>query len=40
VLTTFAKAEQEIIAEAIGNAAEAARCWACEGIESCMNRFN
>lgn len=40
VLTTFAKAEQEIIAEAIDNAAEAVRCWAGEGIESCMNRFN
>jgi len=40
VLTTFAKAEQEIIAEAVGNAAEAVRCWAGEGIESCMNRFN
>ena len=40
VLTTFTRAEQEIIAEAIGNAAEAVRCWAGEGIESCMNRFN
>lgn len=40
VLTAFAKAEQETIAKAIDDAAEAARCWASEGIESCMNRFN
>lgn len=40
VLSTFAKAEKELIAPAIDKAAEAARCWADEGIESCMNRFN
>lgn len=40
VLSAFAKAERELIAPAIDAAAEAARCWADEGIESCMNRFN
>ena len=40
VLSTFAKAEKELIAPAIEKATEAARCWADEGIESCMNRFN
>lgn len=40
VLSAFAKAERDIIAGAVDNAVEAVQCWAGEGIESCMNRFN
>jgi len=40
VLSPFAKTERAAIDEAIGRAADAARCWATVGIEAAMNRFN
>jgi PTH1 family peptidyl-tRNA hydrolase len=40
VLAPFAEAEQPVIAEAITRAADAAECWATEGLEAAMNRFN
>ncbi|MHC4917465.1 MAG: aminoacyl-tRNA hydrolase [Planctomycetota bacterium] len=40
VLGRFGKEEEEVIAGAVRRAAEAVRCWAVEGIGSCMNGFN
>lgn len=40
VLGRFRAGEGEVISETIRRAAEAVRCWAEEGIEACMNRFN
>jgi len=40
VLSRPAAAERVLLDEAIGRAAEAALCWAREGIEVAMNRFN
>jgi len=40
VLGRFEPEEREAVARAIDTAAEAVRCWAAEGIEPCMNRFN
>ncbi len=40
VLGRFSIAEREVIARAVEDAAEAVACWAAEGIEDCMNRYN
>jgi PTH1 family peptidyl-tRNA hydrolase len=40
VLGGFRAAEEEVISAAVDRAAEAVRCWAAEGIDGCMNRFN
>lgn len=40
VLTRFRKDEREVIEEAIARAADCVAIWACEGIETCMNRYN
>jgi PTH1 family peptidyl-tRNA hydrolase len=40
VLSPFTRAEQDVVAEAVERAADAARCWVDEGIEACMNKFN
>ncbi len=40
VLDVFAPAERDIVVPAIARAAEVVACWAAEGIETCMNRFN
>lgn len=40
VLGRFAKAEQDFVAEMISRAADAALCWATEGIDATMNRYN
>ena len=40
VLSPFGRGEQDVVAEAVERAADAARCWMDEGIEACMNRFN
>ncbi len=40
VLGRFDKVEKETIGEAILTAADGVECWAAEGIETAMNRFN
>jgi PTH1 family peptidyl-tRNA hydrolase len=40
VLSRFDKAEMDTIDEAIAQAADGVECWAVEGIEAAMNRFN
>jgi PTH1 family peptidyl-tRNA hydrolase len=40
VLGRFRASEQPIIAEAIARAAQAVECWADQGLEAAMNRFN
>ncbi len=40
VLGRFRAEEEEIISNAIDRTTDAVRCWAVEGIEACMNRFN
>ncbi len=40
VLGRFGKEEEEAISGAVRRAADAVRCWAVEGIDSCMNGFN
>ncbi len=40
VLGRFRAGEEEVISETIRRSADAVRCWAEEGIEACMNRFN
>jgi len=40
VLGTFGKEDRELIERAVKEACEAVRCWAEEGIEACMTRFN
>jgi len=40
VLSTFTKAEQPLIEEAIRRAADAAECWMTEGPDVAMTRFN
>jgi len=40
VLDRFSGAERERMTEAVGIAAQAVACWANEGIEACMNKFN
>lgn len=40
VLGRFTAAERTVVADAIERAAEAVRCWAVEGVDACMNRFN
>lgn len=40
VLSTFRSDEQELVAEAVATAADAAEHWLAEGIESAMNTFN
>ncbi|HEX5470575.1 MAG TPA: aminoacyl-tRNA hydrolase [Lacipirellulaceae bacterium] len=40
VLSRFSASERPVVDEAIGRSAEAAECWATEGIEIAMNRFN
>jgi PTH1 family peptidyl-tRNA hydrolase len=40
VLGRFRASEQPIIAEAIARAAQAVECWAEQGLEAAMNRFN
>lgn len=40
VLDVFEPAQREVIVPAIARAAEAVACWAAEGVDACMNRFN
>ena len=40
VLGRFRAGEEESVSAAARRAAEAVRCWAEEGIEACMNRYN
>jgi PTH1 family peptidyl-tRNA hydrolase len=40
VLGTFAPDEKSIIEEAVARAAQAVECWARDGAETAMNRFN
>jgi len=40
VLSRFSAAERPVIDDAIILAADAVECWAAEGIETAMNRFN
>ncbi len=40
VLGRFTAGERKIVADAVEQAAEAVLCWANEGIDACMNRFN
>ncbi len=40
VLSRFRPAEEELVTGAAARAADAVRCWAAEGIDACMNRFN
>jgi len=40
VLGRFGKEAEEVICAAVRRAAGAVRCWAVEGIDSCMNGFN
>lgn len=40
VLGRFTAGEEELLATALEHAAEACLCWAVEGIETAMNRFN
>ena len=40
VLGRFTRAERPVVESAVERAAEAVACWANEGIEVCMNRFN
>jgi len=40
VLGRFRAEAEEVISEAIRRAAGAVRCWAEEGLDACMNRFN
>ncbi|MFW6159402.1 MAG: aminoacyl-tRNA hydrolase [Planctomycetota bacterium] len=40
VLARFSAGERETIDQAVEEAADAVLCWAGEGIDACMNRFN
>ena len=40
VLGKFTKLEIPHIEDAVSRAADAVACWATEGIEDCMNRYN
>jgi PTH1 family peptidyl-tRNA hydrolase len=40
VLETFGSEEEPIVERVVRNAADAVECWASEGIERAMNRFN
>lgn len=40
VLGVFESPEREVVVSAIARATEAVMCWAMEGIDVCMNRFN
>jgi peptidyl-tRNA hydrolase, PTH1 family len=40
VLEPFSAAEQPMADEAVGHAADAVECWAAEGLQAAMNRFN
>jgi PTH1 family peptidyl-tRNA hydrolase len=40
VLGRFRPEQQPLVAESVGIAADAAACWAAEGLEAAMNRFN
>jgi PTH1 family peptidyl-tRNA hydrolase len=40
VLGRFGKAEQAAMEAAFDRAADASACWAAEGIQACMNKFN
>jgi PTH1 family peptidyl-tRNA hydrolase len=40
VLSKFTKEEAAEMEQALARAAEAAVVWACEGTETCMNRYN
>jgi peptidyl-tRNA hydrolase, PTH1 family len=40
VLSRFSKAEEEVIGQAVDQAARACAVWARDGIEACMNEFN
>lgn len=40
VLGKFTSEEQPVVDEAVKRAAEAAAVWACEGIQTAMNRYN
>jgi len=40
VLRKFSKAEMPAVEEAVWRAVDGAADWACQGIETCMNRYN
>lgn len=40
VLSRFTSDEKQFVDEAVSDAVDALRCWAEEGIEAAMNRFN
>ena len=40
VLSLFAAAERAAVEEMVGRSADACECWAAEGVEAAMNRFN
>ncbi|MHC5059085.1 MAG: aminoacyl-tRNA hydrolase [Planctomycetota bacterium] len=40
VLAKFSKAEREVVDRTIADALEAVECWAAEGIQAAMSRFN
>jgi len=40
VLSEFSRAEEELVGDAVAQAAEAVRCWVSDGVEETMNRFN
>ena len=40
VLAPLSAEQRDVLVRAAERAADAVKCWAIEGIESCMNRFN
>jgi len=40
VLEPFCEEERPLADSMVGTAADAARCWLLEGVQSCMNRYN
>jgi len=40
VLSPLSAEQRDVLAQAAERAADAVKCWAAEGIEPCMNRFN
>ncbi len=40
VLSPFYEEERDVVVRMVGRAADAALCWAAEGVEAAMNKFN